>query len=290
MTRAIRSWRRSGMALLSVLSLAALAGCGSSSKPTVSATSDTPSATATTSEATSSVPEPKTSGPTGFVLTGKTKRGDAVRMEGRFGSVLSASEAEAEQPALSDCPGLDGREIVVRLDMVVTLTSSLAGDVTVSRYAGDNGESGHYVYYLTDLSGEPQCPGEYSAPLVNLGELQPNAPVDFSVWAVLTGAISPNEPEPTEATLARERWLMGIPTVSVDETTVSTPDEAFADEPGNPETTWHISGDRVVRCDPEPEQYGFKSSLAFLALVKGTSTKIRQSDPDREELCEEPEE
>jgi len=64
------------------------------------------------------------SGPADFVIEATTEKGDKVKVEGRFGPPQAAAESDVSQGALGECPSpaSDGRELIVRLDMVTRVS------------------------------------------------------------------------------------------------------------------------------------------------------------------------
>lgn len=207
------------LALVTVL----IAGCGSNAGPQSSSASQPMASTASsTTPATTSDPSttaaPSAGGPPSFTMTGTTENGDHVRVEGRFGPTLPASESDVDQAVLSECPGYDGREMVTRLDLTATLESSLSGTVVLYGFIPPISQVSHLVDYVLGYSEGPTCDlvNEESEISINFGTLQPHQPANFTMWVVLLDAITPNDPHPSEQTLAHQNWLMGAPEASVD--------------------------------------------------------------------------
>lgn len=218
--------------------------------------------------------EPDPHGPPAFVLLGETEAGDKVRVEGRLGPPLPPSETDAPEEALSECVGADGRELVARLDIVTTIESGLSGEVTLADFALPPGRESetHLLDFLMGYGEGPECfygTAPESTGYVNFGELQPHQPEHFTMWVVMLDAISPNDPKPSASTLAHQRWLMGLPQITVDEKPASAT----------------VSGNQIASCAPQPVENFQENPQYFLAIVKGTSLQVRPGDPDREELC-----
>jgi len=229
---------------LALLTAPVLTGCGSSgpSKPTESSlaaareakeqneqsestahgeTASTSTTTPTTTQA-STAAAPAPSGPPAFTMEGSTESGDKVRVEGRFGPALSPSESGVNQTALEGCPQYaSGRDLLVQVDLVTTIESSLSGDVTAE---GFDFALPREVDYVLDFSEGATCKfaGENEVS-INMGTLQPHEPDHFTMWAVLLGAITPSDPHPSVRTLARQHWSMSAPTMIVDNALVHFP-------------------------------------------------------------------
>jgi predicted small lipoprotein YifL len=230
------------LSLLLVLAAAALAACGSSgpSKPTESSlaaareakeqnepseatadgeTASTATTTPATTQASTTAAAPDPTGPPAFAMAGSTESGDKVRIEGRFGPVLSPSESGVNQSALEGCPQYAaGRDLVVQVDLVTTIESGLSGDATAE---GFDFTLPREVDYVLDFSEGATCKfaGEYEVS-INMGTLQPHQPDHFTMWAVLLGAITPSDPHPSVQTLAHQHWSMAAPTVIADDAEV----------------------------------------------------------------------
>jgi len=111
--------------------------------------------------------------------------------------------------------------MVVPVDLVTTIESSLSGDVIAE---GFDFTLPNEVDYVLDFSEEATCKfaGENEVS-INMGTLQPHQPDDFTMWAVLLGAITPHDPHPSIQTLAHEGWSMSAPTMIVDDALVHVP-------------------------------------------------------------------
>jgi hypothetical protein len=258
--------RRAGLALLAAIAASVLAGCGasassqppnstSSSLPTTSQAQSTAAETSSTSAA-----APSTNSPPSFVVNATTQEGDKVKVEGRFGPALPASESDVDQTALSECPppAPDGRAIVVRLDLVTTLESNLSGELGLeTSYI-----AGRLVNFVLGFSEGARCqngqPGEVS---IKLGTLQPGQSADFTMWVVLPDAITSANPHPSEQTLGEQDWLMAIPQPTVN------------GSGAGPSAHSSTTGPRLVTC-PRP----YEANDEYIAVVGSTPTMIHESE------------
>jgi hypothetical protein len=236
---------------------AVLAGCGSTSStvPNTPAAAKAASQQTTSSSQTSSTSAaaPDTSSPASFVVNTGTNGGDAVKIEGWFGPPVPASESNVDQTALSECPAPtdDGRAIVVALDLRATMESSLSGEVEINLGTLPP-ES--LAEYILGFSGGAQCEAAIeNPPGIKLGRLQPHQSVYFSMWITFGNAITPNDPQPSEATLRANNWLMEIPHVTVDGES-----SAFGQA--------GATGPRIVKC----VQSGYTVGEATIAAVDRT--------------------
>lgn len=261
---------RQTVAALAALSALLMAGCGSSGSslstssftvPTASVSTPTQS-DPTTAPTTSSTAETAPAGAPSFVVQGRTQEGDKVKVEGRFGSPLPPSESDVDQTALSECtpPAPDGRELVVRLDLSVTLESSLAGEITLST----SPVVGPLVSFVMGFREGPRCEGgEPKNAEANFGSVQPGQSVSFTMWVVLPDAITPNDPHPSEKALAARGWLMGLPTPLVNGKGIGTPRR--------------LSGPRVVRCHANGDNVN-EPGNEYIAVVGDTPTTLHESE------------
>ena len=265
MTKSARSWIIPLAALCAVL----LVGCGSSSS-----TSSFPTPTPTASVSTPTQPDPTTppttssttadtasTGTASFVVQGTTQEGDKVKVEGSFGSPLRPSESDVDQTALSECtpPAPDGRELVVRLDLSVTLESSLEGEITLST----SPVVGPLVSFVMGFKEGARCEGgEPKNAEANFGSVQPGQSVSFTMWVVLPDAITPADPHPSEKALAAGSWLMGVPMPLVNGKGIGTPSR--------------LSGPRVVRCRGNGDGVN-EPGNEYIAVVGDTPTTMVQS-------------
>jgi hypothetical protein len=263
--------RRQTVAGLAALSALLLAGCGSSGSSSSprdlatipasvrTATQSDPTTTPTTSSTTA---DTAPTGASSFVVQGSTGDGDKVKVEGRFGSPLPPSESDVDQTALSECtpPAPDGRELVVRLDLSVTLESSLAGEVTVATTP----IVGPLVSFVMGFREGARCEGgEPQNVEANFGTMQPGQSVSFTMWVVLPDAITPADPHPSEHALAARGWLMGVPTPLVNGKGIGTPSR--------------LSGPRVVRCRGNGDGVN-EPGNEYIAVVGDMPTTMVQSE------------
>lgn len=184
-----------------------------------------------------------------------------MKVEGRFGSPLPPSESDVDQTALGECPAPapDGRELVVRLALSVTLESSLAGAVTLSTTP----IVGPLVSFVMGFKEGARCEGgEPKNVEANFGSVQPGQSVSFTMWVVLPDAITPNDPHPSEHALAAESWLMGVPMPLVNGKGIGTPSR--------------LSGPRVVRCRGNGDGVN-EPGNEYIAVVGDTPTTMVQS-------------
>jgi hypothetical protein len=274
-----------------------LVGCGSASTTrTVAVTVPAPPVPTSTTSATSPVAAtapasaedkaaPIPHSPPDFVLEETTRSGDKLKLEGRFGLPLPASESDVDQSALGECPGVDGRELITRLDVTATIQSGLPAHVMLINFSAASVTGG--LAFVTDDSEGASCSSggndaigeesEEEARSPDLGTLQPHEPHSVTMWVVLGDAITPNDPHPTAATLAHQQWLIHPLEAKVDNSRAGIANAHAA------------SGKRIVACPP-PEagapEVGFYGG-DYISLVSGTSQTINTSDPKDEPLCRE---
>jgi protein-disulfide isomerase len=217
-----------------VLGLAA-AGCGSSATKTASFTPPRLTTEATASTTATSAP-PASTGPPAFVVRGRTSEGYEATMEGRFGTALKPSESDVDKSVLSECAGANGHELVVRLDVRVTLLSSITTNVELG--FGTTMKSRQQVETVMGFSQGPSCT---SGDTVNLGTMQPHTSKTFTAWVVLLNAISPDHPQPSNELLGEE-WWYGSPWLSLN---------APSGYPVSGQNIASASGPRAVSCEGE---------------------------------------
>jgi hypothetical protein len=202
-------------------------------------------------------------------MTSTTEGGDKVEVEGRFGLPKPASESDVDQAALSQCPvsGGDGRAVVVRLDLVAALDSSLAAQVGV-----ELSYKGPAIRPLDFVMGfnPPNCVlGEIQYAGASLGTIQPQQSASLTVWVVLPDVITPNDPHPSEQTLRDEGWFIEPPFLTLNGTAVAA---GAAQERGT-------RGSRVVSCDNNP-------AGKVIAVIGGMpQTLTEQGVRDYGEVC-----
>lgn len=197
-----------------------LTGCGGSTTRTIAVTVPTPPVPTTTSHAataaTSSAVDkaaPSPHGPPDFILNESAQSGDKLKLEGRFGPLLPAGESDVDQNVLAGCSGVDGRELITRLDLTATIESGLSAHVTLANLA-PSAVTPHVDFVIDNAEGSTCSSGDANseeaaeeAANPNLGTLQPHEPHHFTMWVVLTDAITPNDPHPSTVTLAHGQWL-----------------------------------------------------------------------------------
>ncbi len=269
--------------LLLMLATLLIVGCGSAATttlpvPTSAPNATSPAATGAASSATGKAAS-ASSGPPDFVLNETTQSGDKLKIEGRFGPLLPAGESDVDQSALGECPGVDGRELITRLDMTATIESGLSASVMLINFSPS--PATRPVDFVIDSSEGATCStggndalgeeSEEEARSPDLGTLQPHKPHDLTVWVILTDAITPNDPHPTTATLAHQQWLIHPLEAKVDNSRAGVPNAQAA------------SGRRIVMC---PSEAGVHQE-AYIALVSRTPHIINTGNPQNEALCRE---
>lgn len=266
-----RAWQRTkrarvylGMVGTLLLLALLLAACGSttSTSPDAPAASAQPASVApATTSSNASAAAPSTTGSPSFVISSTTQDGDKVKVEGRFGPALPASESDVDQTALSECPQPtpDGRAFVVRLDLTTTVESSLAGEVTLETAHVDGGG---IVNFVMGFSEGAHCDaGEPNEASVKLGMLQPGQPMDLRCgWLCptqlhLMNRIHQNRP------LAPRGWLTALMEPSVN-------GSSYLQDQHN-----SVGGSRVVKCS-QPDEAPYE----YLAVVADTPSVIHESE------------
>jgi hypothetical protein len=207
------------LAGLAACATALLVGCGSGAAtlPVTAPASPLAHAAIPTTPPPTPAAAPDPTKPPDFVVTGQTAEGDKVRVEGRFGPALPPTQSDADQTAVNECSLSDGRELIARLDLVTTIESNLAGQVTIDGFH-TLGSSKGFTEFLMGYSEGATChPGNLPASEVELGSLQPHVPHPFTLWVILDKAITPNDPHPSAKELG-QGWGMDIPTIDVNGT------------------------------------------------------------------------
>jgi hypothetical protein len=257
-----------GSCLLALMAIVLLAGCGSSAQQSANVAPASEQTTATTTPATTpttastSAATPSSSGPPSFVAHMTTQGGDQVRIEGRFGPALAASESDVEESVLGECtpPANDGRAMVIQLDVTAVLESSLSAKVGFETSAVPSNSMSFTMGYSQGASCERE---ESGAPSAELGTLQPHQSASFTMWAVLADAITPNDPHPTEKTLGAQELLMTVPKPRINGEEVRG--------------RLTVSGPRVVQChvdDSASEPVGAE----YIAVVGDTPRTLVQPE------------
>ena len=280
------TWQRwlSASSIVVVLGLL-LVGCGSTSTTTrtIALTPSVPTTTTTSHAATAATSSavdkaaPSLHGPPDFILNESAQSGDKLKLEGRFGPLLPAGESDVDQNVLAGCSGVDGRELITRLDLTATIESGLSAHVTLANLA-PSAVTPHVDFVIDNAEGSTCSSGDANseeaaeeAANPDLGTLQPHEPHHFTMWVVLTDAITPNNPHPSTATLAHEQWLIHLLGARIDNSPTGVPNAQAA------------SGRRIVTCPAEAGVY----QEAYIALVSGTPQTINTNDPKNELLCRE---
>jgi hypothetical protein len=274
--------RRCGLLVLGVAGLM-LTGCGSTTRtiavsvptPPIPTTTTTTSHAATSSAVDKATPSPH--GPPDFILNESAQSGDKLKLEGRFGPLLPAGESDVAQNVLAGCSGVDGRELITRLDVTATIESSLSANVTLASLS-PSVVTQRVDFVIDDAEGATCSSGDANSEEAteeagnpNLGTLQPHEPQSVTMWVVLTDAITPNDPHPSTATLAHGQWLIHLLGARIDNSPTGVPNAQAA------------TGRRIVTCPAEAGVY----QEAYIALVGGTPKTINTSDPENELLCRE---
>lgn len=202
-----------------------------------------------------------------FSVNATGEGGDKIKLEGRFGSPVPSAQSDVNQEALSECPGSagDGRAMIVRLDLVVALESSLAGQVGVeTSFVGDR-----QLDFVMGFN-PPSCVlGEAGSASVNFGVVQPHQSASFSMWIVLPDVITPDDPQPSEQTLREQGWLIEPLTLTLNGSLVAV----IADQQRD------TTGSRVVACQNNP-------AGKFIAVIGGTPHVLtEQNIKDYGEVC-----
>ena len=274
-----------GLLVLGVAGLL-LTGCGSASTTrTIAVTVPTPPIpTTAASHAVAAVPAsaedkaaPSSGGSPDFVLNEQSQSGDKLKLEGRFGPLLPANESDVDQSVLGGCSGIDGRELITRLDLTATIASGLSAHVTLANLS-PSAVTPRVDFVIDNAEGATCSSGDASseeaaeeAANPNLGTLQPHEPHHFTMWVVLPDAITPDDPHPSTATLAHEQWLIRLLGARIDNSPTGVPSAQAA------------TGRHIVTCPVEVGAY----QEAYIALVSGTPQTINTSDPKNELLCSE---
>jgi hypothetical protein len=246
-----------------MLALGALAGCGSSppastTKPLTQRASTPPSTRPAAKPVTTRAVAPA---PPSFVVTQTSGGGDVVRVEGRLGTPVPASEAKVD---LGGCPqpADDGRAVVVPLNLTTTIESGMSGEVTLSTGA----VSWRNVNFLMGASDAECKVGEPSNTKVSFGTLQPHQAFPYTIWLVLPDLVSPNDPHPSEKTLRQEGgWFIQAPEAGV---VTSSPAQSNS-----------MTGSHVVTCDNN-------KAMKYVELVSGPQTLTERNLPNQyQEAC-----
>src|ERR1035441_111671 len=157
-----------------------ICGCATSSTAVTSGpgtpaqTASAPTAAATASPTPS---PPKVSDVTAQFATAS---GDAVTVTVQFGPPLSYSaESQSIQAAAAQC-FRDTRSVVVRADLVTTITSDLPAEVLLSLPTGD-------PLIMYEWGGATMCGRD--APSVKYSSIRPHSPTTMTLYLIYTDAI-----------------------------------------------------------------------------------------------------
>ena len=257
------------------ISVALLAGCDTAAKSSTQTTAPPAATQPATATGASTTPvaedkaTPDPSAPPDFVIADQAHSGDKLKIEGRFGPVLPANESDVDSSVLGECPQVDGRELVTRLDLTTTIQSSLSAQVALTVPEQPASDSLDFVMGNTD--GAATCgrgaSSSEEAATASLGILEPHEPSNFTMWVVLLDAITPGDPHPSMATLAHQQWLMGMPVIYLNKLPASG--------------TIRMTGRRIVTCHANYHEY------TYIALAGGAPQTINPGDPKNELLCSE---
>jgi hypothetical protein len=211
-----------------------------------------PANTTPAARATSSTP---LTGPAGQ-LTATTGDGDKISATFAFSDL---EQPAAAGDALSSCSGIDtSRALVERMDVTVTVESSLAAEVAIHwnpniLYAPVTDLTGFYI--ASDFSDGPTCDqvDDTLDPLVHWPSLEPGTPQTFTAYWVFSQAVSPANPQGDLKGLGQ---LLLQPEVLIQQSAATTT----------------LSGPRYVQC-AQPDGVGAESGF-YLAGDRPTSLPV----------------
>jgi hypothetical protein len=184
-----------------------LGGCGAAhttagSGPSLAATTSAAPRAATTT----TPPPPPTPD---FTIAAKNSGGDRVLVAGSFGPPVAQTRSDADQSALKEClTASDGRALVVRMDLEITVQSGLPTDVGLSNFGFDGG----LISFLMGYSAGADCQQGNTVSF----HLAPHQPAHFTIWLVLGDAITANNPSPTEKDLTN-KYMATVPSIDLSE-------------------------------------------------------------------------
>ncbi|HUC86884.1 MAG TPA: hypothetical protein VMR75_00960 [Candidatus Saccharimonadales bacterium] len=219
-----------------------LSGSEPSSQPETTTTQTT--TTPTTTNIATGAPDPHSS--PAFVIKASTQQGDKVRIEGRFGKVLQPAESDVDQAALGECTEVSGRELVVQLDLVATLESSLQTTASLEFEPSRTGVND----YLVEHDGALTCKADVDNPAVEFGNLQPGQSSDATTWVILPRMISPNDPHPSPQQIGQQS-VLEPPLVKI---------EGGA-------TSASLYGSRVITCEPQGSNGTDEESISAAGTI-----------------------
>ncbi len=191
-----------------IATVVALVGCGTSRSSMTSGSDSATRGAATTAFASSQ--EPRSPLPS-FVIRQTTESGIAVKVEGRLGPPLPASESDVDKAMLRRCPYHLEHALIVRLDMTASIESGQAGDVQLNL---GTEPIEHELLVITPTSGCRH--GGVNAATAAFGELSSRSTGHTTAWIVLPQVVAPAYPHPSSAELSKEGWVMFDPAVNVD--------------------------------------------------------------------------
>jgi hypothetical protein len=249
-----------------IITVVAVAGCGSSRSNVTTASNAATQATAATSTTTSS--QAPASGSPNFVIRQTTESGVAVKVEGRLGPPLAASESDVDQATLRRCPYHLGNALVVRLDMTASIESGQPGDVQLDL---GNAPIEHELLVITPSSGCRH--GGVNAATANFGELSAQSAGHATAWIVLPQVAAPAYPHPSSTELSKEGWVMFDPAIKVNGS-----EEQYNT---SSEDADRLEGPSAVRCSPGEQ------IPRHIAVVTMPNVLSATTDKNYAETCED---
>jgi len=162
--------------------------------------------TATNTQATSAEAS-SSGGAPAFTVHATSSAGDRVRIEGRLGPVIPATELpfpeeEADRCVVEDLP----RDSAVQLSLTATVESGSTATVETTNIGSD--PFAPDTILVTELVNTTNECG--IRPGVAFGELAPHEPDAVSTWLILMATTTPRHPHPSMRYLA-ERWRLTLP-------------------------------------------------------------------------------
>lgn len=249
-----------------IITVVAVAGCGSSRSNVTTASNAATQATTATSTTTSS--QAPASGSPNFVIRQTTESGVAVKVEGRLGPPLAASESDVDQATLRRCPYHLGNALVVRLDMTASIESGQPGDVQLDL---GNAPIEHELLVITRSSGCRH--GGVNAATANFGELSAQPAGHATAWIVLPRVAAPAYPHPSSTELSKEGWVMFDPAIKVNGS-----EEQYNT---SSEDADRLEGPSAVRCSPGEQ------IPRHIAVVTMPNVLSATTDKNYAETCED---
>jgi hypothetical protein len=253
-------------AVAAIVTVVAVAGCGSSRSNVTTASNAATQATAATLTSTSS--RASAGGSPSFVIRQTTESGVAVKVEGRLGPPLAASEADVNPATLRRCPYHLGKALVVRLDMTASIESGQPGDVQLDL---GNAPIEHEMLVITSASGCRH--GGVNAATANFGELSAQSAGHAIAWIVLPQVAAPAYPHPSSTELSKEGWVMFDPAIKVNGS-----EEQYNT---SSEDADRLEGPSAIRCSPGEQ------IPRHIAVVTMPSVLSATTDKNYAETCED---